>query len=163
MAGCGARSATVPASGWRRRCYKSCRGSPWGHRMNFNIATSGIEPLSHDDPNRYVPAMDAIVAYFAKPETVFEITKLIAQLGGALLIAWLAVQWALNRFKSEKTWERGITAFADTVSALREMNRVYGIWLDHYFKQIDFGEKGNARLTERLQQAMRKFGEASSA
>ncbi|MBU1606832.1 MAG: hypothetical protein KKD08_08510 [Alphaproteobacteria bacterium] len=58
----------------------------------------------------------------------FESIKLLAQLGGALIVARLAVGWALKRYKSEKLWERRLTAFTDVVTALSEMRRLYSIW-----------------------------------
>lgn len=59
-----------------------------------------------------------------------EALKLGAQFAGALLIAWLAVRWALARYKAEKMWERRLGAYADLVLALGEMRRVNRLWFD---------------------------------
>lgn len=50
------------------------------------------------------------------------------QFAGALAIAWLAVRWALNRYKLEKHWERRMSAYTDVLSALGSVNRIQGIW-----------------------------------
>ena len=39
-----------------------------------------------------------------------ELAKLAAQFFGALVVARLAVGWALRRYKTEKTWERRLAA-----------------------------------------------------
>ncbi|MDG6079736.1 hypothetical protein E3U23_11105 [Erythrobacter litoralis] len=54
----------------------------------------------------------------------FEIVRLIAQLVGALLIAWLAVRWALSRYKSEKVWERSLEAYSEILSLLVEIRGI---------------------------------------
>ena len=36
---------------------------------------------------------------------LFQTIKMAAQLVGALLIAGVAVKWALERYKKEKSWE----------------------------------------------------------
>ncbi len=52
-----------------------------------------------------------------------ELSKMGLQLGAALLIARLTVDWALARYKSEKSWERETQAIADILVALAEMQR----------------------------------------
>lgn len=49
--------------------------------------------------------------------------KQVAPLLGALLVARVTVHWALERFKSEKIWERQLLALADVVAAIRRMQR----------------------------------------
>ena len=56
------------------------------------------------------------------PNWEFEVYKLIAQLGGALLIARLTVYWALSRFKSEKLWERQSAALSEVLQAVTELD-----------------------------------------
>ena len=41
---------------------------------------------------------------------LFELSKLAVQFIGALVITWLAVKWALSRYKAEKTWELRMAA-----------------------------------------------------
>ncbi|ESY03907.1 hypothetical protein X753_21780 [Mesorhizobium sp. LNJC399B00] len=62
-------------------------------------------------------------------ETIaFEAAKLALQFGGAMFIAWKAVQWALARYKAEKHWERRLSAYSELVAALGAMSRINGIW-----------------------------------
>lgn len=51
------------------------------------------------------------------------VLKQIAPVLGALLVARVTVYWALERFKSEKLWERQLLALADVVAAIRRMER----------------------------------------
>lgn len=62
-----------------------------------------------------------------------ELLKLAAQLVGAIVVAKLAVRWALDRFKSEKLWERQATALVDVVTAMGAMERVTNRWLDDFY------------------------------
>ncbi|MFC0687615.1 hypothetical protein [Novosphingobium clariflavum] len=61
---------------------------------------------------------------------VFEFAKLLFQFGGAVLIAWLAVRWALARYKSEKLWDRRLAAYADVISAVAELERLNELWFE---------------------------------
>lgn len=106
--------------------------------------------------------MNEIISYFARPEIILEIVKLLVQLVGALFVAKIAVRWALERFKSEKLWDRGLTSLADTISALREIERVYDIWVDEHFSGDDFGADHNQMLNNRIHEAKKKFESASS-
>jgi len=45
----------------------------------------------------------------------------LIQMTGAVTIAWLAVQWAEKRFRSEKRWERTLSGYADLVGAMSEL------------------------------------------
>lgn len=54
----------------------------------------------------------------------FELVKLVLQLGGAVIVARLTVSWALKRYKSEKTWERRMTAYIDALGAIGAMERI---------------------------------------
>ncbi|MCK1753820.1 hypothetical protein IVA78_00915 [Bradyrhizobium sp. 137] len=91
-----------------------------------------------------------------------ELSKLALQFCGALLIAWLAVRWALSRFKSEKAWERRIGAMADVLSALREMLRVLAIWEDRELRGVDQNEEYEEKLRKRWQEAEAKFKAVSA-
>ena len=91
-----------------------------------------------------------------------EIVKLCLQFAGALLIARLTVSWALGRFKTEKSWERKVTAMADVLSALREMLRVLSIWEDREIRKASENERYEAELRQRWQTAEEKFKEVSS-
>jgi hypothetical protein len=64
-----------------------------------------------------------------------ELLKLAAQLVGAIVVAKLAVQWALERFKSEKSWERQLSALTDVIAALGAMTRVAKSWMSDYYDE----------------------------
>mgnify|MGYP005990694333 CR=1 FL=1 len=65
----------------------------------------------------------------------FEVVKLGAQFSGALVVARLAVNWALRRYKSEKIWERQLAAFSDSVSALAHLRKVLHAEIDQFEEQ----------------------------
>jgi hypothetical protein len=106
----------------------------------------------------------AVIELFYRSDTsgLWEVIKLIVQFVGALMLAWLTVEWALRRFKSEKMWERRTTALADVLTALRDMDRVNDEWLDDYYKQQDVGPERDAKLSERLTTARKKFENVAS-
>jgi hypothetical protein len=90
----------------------------------------------------------------------FELGKICLQAIGAMGIAWLAVRWALSRYKSEKTWERRLAAYADVVSALSEMRLVVGRWIDELESGDHVSGKSKAELQERYQGGRRRFDDA---
>ena len=59
-----------------------------------------------------------------------DLAILLLQLSGALLVARLAVRWALRRYKSEKTWERRVSAYAEAIESLAAMKKILGVWED---------------------------------
>lgn len=61
---------------------------------------------------------------------LFELSKLAVQFIGALVITWLAVKWALSRYKAEKTWELRMAAYVDATTAISEMKLVTKKWFD---------------------------------
>jgi uncharacterized protein YeeX (DUF496 family) len=69
-----------------------------------------------------------------------EVAKLVAQLGGALVIAWLTVRWALRRYKSEKMWERESVAMFDVLGAIADMKDVNSAWLDQLLRDQNVEE-----------------------
>ena len=91
--------------------------------------------------------------------TGFEIAKLIAQFIGAGLIAWFAVRLALSRYKTEKKWERRLTAYVDAVFALAEMRQMIRRWMDSYVQNREPSEEQEAILLDRYQSARRKLDE----
>ncbi len=106
----------------------------------------------------------AVVELFYRADTsaIWEVLKLIVQFSGALTIAWFTVRWALGRFKSEKTWERQITNYADVVSSLREMKRILDQYYDDEIKSRNFTEAYLDKLSERNRGIRDRFQEASS-
>ena len=106
----------------------------------------------------------AIVELFYRADAsgLWDVIKLIVQFAGALLIAWLAVRWALGRFKSEKAWERETAALAEVLSALREMYRVLERWERQELEQTELSESAENKLRKRYATAKAKFEEVSA-
>jgi hypothetical protein len=94
---------------------------------------------------------------------ILEVAKLITQFVGAIVIARLAVTWALNRYKSEKTWERRLAAYVDVVSALSEMRLIVGRWYDEVILRHDVPSEQDAAQRERYQVSKRRFDEGIAA
>lgn len=93
-------------------------------------------------------------------EIVWEVVKLAAQALTALVVARLAVRWALSRFKQEKVWERQLAAQSDILVALAEMRRVYGRWIDQLETYSSSNEDADREHNERYRTAKRKLEEA---
>lgn len=91
---------------------------------------------------------------------VWEGVKLLAQAVTALAVARLAVQWALERFKQEKVWERRLSAQADIIVALAEMRRIYGHWIDELESHQSVSAEADRKRIDRFQAAARKLEEA---
>ena len=89
-----------------------------------------------------------------------EFLKLALQLAGALIIARLAVNWALDRYKREKLWERRLASYADVVSALEEMIRINAEWYEEAITRRD-QEKADER-EQRYKAAKLKLNEVSA-
>jgi hypothetical protein len=94
---------------------------------------------------------------------VIEVCKLAAQFAGALLIAKLAVSWALNRYKSEKTWDRQLAAYVDAVTALSEMRLVVGSWSDELTGALLVSSDSDGIQSDRYKIAKRKLEEGVAA
>lgn len=90
----------------------------------------------------------------------FDVAKLAIQLVGAIIVARLAVGWALNRYKEEKTWERQLTAYADVIAALGDMRLIVGKWADEMEGVADYTDEYKKLHQERYRAAKRKFEEA---
>lgn len=90
---------------------------------------------------------------------VFEAIKLLLQFGGALLIAYWTVGWALKRYKAEKTWERRLTAYVDAVTAMSEMLQVVGRWIDEEVQRREPSEEWSTAQRQRYQAARRRLDE----
>jgi hypothetical protein len=93
----------------------------------------------------------------------FEAGKLATQLVGAILVTWLAVGWALRRYKAEKTWERRLAAYVDAVSALSEMRLVVGAWIDEIEESRESAPEATARQIQRYRSAHRRLEEGAAA
>jgi hypothetical protein len=96
-------------------------------------------------------------------QIIFEVAKLAAQFVGALAIAWLTVRWALTRYKSERTWERKLSAYADAVASITEMQAVVGEWFDEAVEDREATEDQQAFQQQRFQTARRRLDESIAA
>ncbi|WP_062225684.1 hypothetical protein [Aureimonas frigidaquae] len=95
-------------------------------------------------------------------DVVFELVKLLLQAGFALFVAWRAVQWALERYKAEKHWERQLSAYSDIVSALGTLMNVLAEWEDQ--EMTGRGPRGttDSDLRNSYWSARRKLEEVQS-
>ena len=93
-------------------------------------------------------------------QVVFELVKLAIQAAGAIFVARLAVRWALNRYKEEKTWERQLTAYADVIAALGDMRLIVGKWSDEIEGGTNYTDEYKKMHQDRYRAAKRKFEEA---
>ena len=89
----------------------------------------------------------------------FEIGKLIIQFLGALLIARLAVRWALSRYQTEKMWERRLSAYSDVMAAVGDMKRLNRLWFEDAVTQKDRPEDVREAQGERFKKARRRLNE----
>lgn len=94
---------------------------------------------------------------------VVELIKLSLQFFGALVVARLAVKWALNRYKSEKTWERQLSAYADAVTAVSEMRLVMGRWIDDEMEKRTDSDERKTEQYQRYRSARRQLEEGLAA
>ena len=90
-------------------------------------------------------------------QILFELGKLVVQGSMTALVAWLAVRWALSRYKTERTWERRLTAYADVVAALDEMRLVQGRWADEIEGARQRTKASEAEHHGRYRDARRRF------
>lgn len=69
--------------------------------------------------------------FLCSPHFWGEVAKMAAQFLGATAIAWLTVQWALGRYKTEKMWERETTEILGLLSTLSELEDLISEWLSN--------------------------------
>ena len=87
----------------------------------------------------------------------FEIVKLALQLGGALLIARMAVRWALARYKSEKLWERQTLALAEVLQAVTELDRINSVYFHAEITHSQIENDVREALWKGIQAAEKQF------
>jgi hypothetical protein len=88
---------------------------------------------------------------------LWDLIKLALSLGGALMLAWLTVGWALKRFQREKTWERRFNAYVDAITAMSEMRAVIGDRIDDIEFDRDPTDEMKKERTERYRMASRQL------
>ena len=93
----------------------------------------------------------------------WDVLKLAIQGVGALIIARLAVVWAVETFKSQKSWERDATTFSNLLSALREMNRANDILWDDVIQAKNYTDQYLAEVRARWSTAKKKFEDTAAA
>lgn len=91
---------------------------------------------------------------------LFETIKLLAQLCGALIVAWLAVRWALRRYKMEKSWEKRLQAYTDVILAIGDMQTIEMSWLQEIEEGFSWHAEHKADLSRRYRTARIKLEEA---
>lgn len=91
-----------------------------------------------------------------------EVAKLVLQLVGALGVARLTVHWALGRYKTEKTWERKLTAYIDVLTAVSEMPTVSDQWHDDELLRRDRPNEHDIETADRYKVAKRKLDESAA-
>ncbi|MGY8633824.1 hypothetical protein RAD15_15210 [Bradyrhizobium sp. 14AA] len=101
--------------------------------------------------------------YAADTKQIWDVLKLAVQGIGALIIARLAVVWAVETFKSQKSWERDATTFSNLLAALREMHRANDILWDDVVHAKDYTEKYLEEVKGRWSTAKKKFEDAAAA
>src|SRR5690348_2043032 len=87
---------------------------------------------------------------------------MLMQLGGALIVAWVTVRWALRRYKSEKTWERRLAAYVEAAMAIGEMRTIVGRWFDQAIEFRELSEELQSLQRERFQAAKRRLDESEA-
>lgn len=109
-------------------------------------------------------AYSVMALFFAADKTqIWDVLKLSMQGIGALIVARLAVVWAVETFKSQKTWERDATTFSNLLAALREMDRANDILWDDVIQAKNFNEQYIGETKARFATAKRKFEDAAAA
>ncbi|WP_316159322.1 hypothetical protein [Bradyrhizobium sp. SZCCHNRI3042] len=109
-------------------------------------------------------AAASIIGLFLTPDAsqTWDILKLSVQGIGALVFARLGVVWAVEKFKSEKRWERDANTFSEALAALREMNRANDILWDDETGARSRSEQSLKDVGERWRVAKKQF-EAAAA
>ncbi|VVT18073.1 hypothetical protein [Erythrobacter sp. EC-HK427] len=88
-------------------------------------------------------------------QLAFEGGKLLSQLGGTALIAWLAVRWAVSKFKQEKKWEQKLQIYSRILAALREMQFVNDQWVIEAYRDFERDPQEALALQSRYRDAKR--------
>jgi len=96
-------------------------------------------------------------------QIIFEGIKLAAQGGTALLISWLAVRWALARYKKEKVWERRLSAYSEVLAGLAEMLVTTGALFEHFAQITKMSKEQIVGTGERYRAGRRRLEEAAAA
>lgn len=79
----------------------------------------------------------------------------------AILSAALTAHWALQRFRSEKWWEKKVQTYTDIARALFLVKRYVDDWLESYEQKFSRTEEYKARLLEDWHQGARAVEEAT--
>jgi hypothetical protein len=110
-------------------------------------------------------AAAAMVALFYAGDKsgLWDVLKLAMQGIFAVWIARQTVVWAVEKFKSQKRWERDAQTFASVLASLREMKRVKDIFWDKEVNGTSYTKKYVQEVTERSNLAQKKFEEAAAA
>jgi hypothetical protein len=90
-------------------------------------------------------------------QILIEAAKVGAQLSGTALIGWLAVRWALGRYKREKMWEHRLTAYTKAVAAVGEMLVISSHHLADAEQRVERTKEYQNLMTARFRAAKAEF------
>lgn len=79
---------------------------------------------------------------------------------GTALIAWLAVRWAVAKFKQEKTWEKELQLYGRILASIREMQFVNELWKAEVYCGFEPAPAYSAQLQQSYIDAKRNLDEA---
>lgn len=91
-----------------------------------------------------------------------EVLKLVLQCAGALLVTWLGVRFALDRYKREKMWEKHVNLYGDIISSYRKLMAVLGRWRPHFSGDYPMKDKERETLVVRYQDERDRLFDALS-
>ncbi len=86
----------------------------------------------------------------------------LAQAGAALLVARMGVDWALHRYKKEKSWERKLGVYSEAIRALGEIREIIDQRLSAYMLAAQLPEPVREDLLARMSDAHRRLSEVSA-
>jgi hypothetical protein len=86
-----------------------------------------------------------------------ELLKLALQLAGALFVAKRTVQWALNRYKFEKEWERQTSSVISTMTALGDMKASINVWMHDIARNVERNPDDEAKIYARYLEGKSKL------
>ena len=91
-----------------------------------------------------------------------ELIKLVLQVLGGLLVAWVTVRLALRRFKSERRWERQTSTLADLLIAIDQLDRLNDIWYQAEIERRELSEERSRAMSADNEKAMRDFEKSAA-
>jgi hypothetical protein len=91
-----------------------------------------------------------------------ELIKLALQLLAGLFVAWVTVQLALRRFKSERRWERQTSTLADLLIAIDQLEHLNDIWYEAEIERRELSEERQREMSADNAKAMRDLEKSAA-